>query len=91
MERPPRVGTCINYSNTSIHHALTGQYEYFDNSLFSRKVFHFIILCLSTIKEEAEKMFIIAHEIAHFICGHFYGNIKVSQDIELEVDLLCEK
>lgn len=69
-----------------------GQYEYWNWSpLRVGKPFHFIILNLSGIADVEEKFFVIAHEIAHFILGHYFGNIKDDQDIENEADQLCKK
>jgi hypothetical protein len=69
-----------------------GQYEFWNWSpLLSGKPFHFIILNLSQIISTEEKIYVIAHEIAHFVLGHYPGNIKDCEDIENEADTLCEK
>ncbi len=68
-----------------------GQYEHYPMPIFKKEIFHFIILSLSSIEEEEEKYFVIAHEIAHFVLGHYRGNMLEDQDIESEADGLCEK
>lgn len=54
---------------------------------------HFIILSLSSIKDEEEKIYVIAHEIAHFILGHYMYNPETTEDwdIENEADSLVKQ
>jgi hypothetical protein len=54
---------------------------------------HFILLNFANMREESEEeiMSTIAHEIAHFILGHFDDHCKSREDKEKEADDLIEK
>jgi hypothetical protein len=53
---------------------------------------HFIVLNLCPIQDEEEKMYVIAHEIAHFISRHTgEGGIEVYNRQESDADRLVAK
>lgn len=71
-----------------------GFYCRYSLSIFQNKdLFHFIILNLSLLNDEDEKMFTIAHEIAHYTLHHYENNQEIIEDrnIEVEADNLVEQ
>lgn len=69
-----------------------GRYEFLRPSLFSdpKDAVHLIILILEQVDDESEKLYIIAHEIAHFVSRHLpdHNNHESSED---EADALAEQ
>ena len=68
-----------------------GFYAYHPASVFNSEAdSHFIVLNFGAINDEEAKMFVIAHELAHYILGHHFDNIGENQDIEAQADSLAE-
>jgi hypothetical protein len=69
-----------------------GFYAYHPVSVFNSETdSHFIVLNIGAIKDQEEKMYVVAHEIAHYILGHHFDNFTKGQDIEQEADNLAEQ
>ncbi|PWT78860.1 MAG: hypothetical protein C5B59_00965 [Bacteroidetes bacterium] len=72
-----------------------GKYHIWSPFFLPEEPFHIITLNISDIVDESEKMFVVAHEIAHFILDHCNpenpGNISKDKDVkEQEADRLAE-
>jgi hypothetical protein len=72
-----------------------GKYHRWQPSIFNKgPIFHFVVLNISNINSEDEKMYVVAHEIAHFVLEHCEWNLEVTntdRDIEGEADSLCTR
>jgi Zn-dependent peptidase ImmA (M78 family) len=68
-----------------------GMYAKLRISPFDNGELHFILLNIDNIEDEEEKMYVIAHEIAHFVLGHSTEDTAGQErDIEEEADNLTE-